>query len=269
MSIDIVAQNAARGLTYPARAEALIATVAACSPDVVVWSEATDKSGETAFPDVPQSLGYLAVRTEYDDEPPHPSQPQFLEVWAKKDIVDKIEPVRLASRTALLAHVRDRQSGVAIGVIGAHFDDRDPHARAAMSKAVVNNFPHKPRLVLAGDVNGMHGRDRRAALLNRPAVQMVARHLPNARGRSLATRLVGMADGAALALLEQAGFHDADPKLRPTMRLGKFAVVGQLDHIMLRQLWATGFRLLNTASDHAGIFARIVAEPPYSAPMLY
>jgi endonuclease/exonuclease/phosphatase family metal-dependent hydrolase len=71
---------------------------------------------------------------------------------------------------------------------------------------------------------------------------------------SLATRLVAMADGGSLAILEKAGLRDADPKHKPTKS------VFPLDHIMVtEQVGVARFEVddMDGISDHRMIFAEL------------
>lgn len=174
------------------------------------------------------------------------------------EVVEHIQPIQLLGRTALRASLKGN-----IDVIGVHLDDRDEDTRCKQTQALLDQVDPDRLTIIAGDFNAIHRDDRRAQLLRAlgPFAGMFPEGEPGtkqskiARLGSLATRLTMMAEGGPLAMMEGAGYHDADSSRRATMGFV------QLDHIMVpRDLSiATVFvQPLRGLSDHAAIGADIL-----------
>lgn len=173
--------------------------------------------------------------------------------------------VRLSTRNAIAAVVE--YGGVRFDITGAHFDDRSEGLRVAQAKSYIGQVSGADVNVLAGDLNSMGADGARAyfvkslgrlaglipedpdELARTNALERVKYKLK--RTQSLVSRMSEMANGATLGTLETAGFHDADPRHRPTH------LAGQLDHIM----YAGGYVMPNfelgakNPSDHRMIKA--------------
>ena len=219
--------------------------------DIVFMPEAFDNTGQPVDPDFAQPLGYAALlSTGYEDAEEHPSGEQY--ILALSRVEARMEVVRLDSRNALKAtfDIEDETASVT----GVHCDDRNELTRMGMVNAYLANRDTSVGSALIGDKNAMHGNDPRARALSHPIVRSTAAALPPGRMRSLATRLTDMATGDVMRTLEEAGFQDADPRHRPTMLLGGFAVV-QLDHFMYdERLQVHSFQVERLrGSDHLAV----------------
>jgi hypothetical protein len=140
-------------------------------------------------------------------------------------------------------------------LIGSHFDDRDPAARRAMARAAIAQAD-----MVIGDLNDMWADDGRARFLRSAPMRAAAHLIPNRlHVGSLASRLVGMAQGAAMREFQSYGFVDADPAHEPTMTMAGVPMV-QLDHLMYdpRLIGAKYFVTHRVnGTDHLGISAII------------
>ncbi len=251
--LQVAAWNVARGLSDPQRAPEIIQGIEALDADVVILSESHDKERTEVDSDFASRLGYSSLTVAYQDTVPHSSDEQYLTALVRNNNA-RMEPVRLGTRTGIT--VLGATPDTPLSIIGAHFDDRREYFRRGMAQSAIDE--HKPD-VLLGDLNSMHGEDHKAQILHHPVVRGLSRALPHARMRSLATRLVEMADGGTMRMLHEAGMADADPAHTPTMRMLGRAVV-QLDHILYREqdVFAQQFDVhrLN-GSDHYAIAATV------------
>lgn len=174
------------------------------------------------------------------------------------DVVERIEAIRLVGRTALRASLKG-----GIDVIGLHLDDRREDMRRQQTQALLDQLDPERLTVISGDLNSMYRDDWRAQVLRSmgPIAQCLPQGEPGekqskmARFGSLAARLTRMAEGGPLAMMEYAGYKDADPERRATMGFV------QLDHIMVPSCLATvafSVRSMRGLSDHRAIAAELV-----------
>ncbi len=229
MSLKIASWNVARKLSDPKRHQKIQAGLEVLDADVVVLSEAFDKTGRPVNLKFARESGYHMAVTEYGDADEHPSQKQWLCLLSRKAIGSSV--IRLASRNALRATVTADESGRKVEVIGSHFDDRSERLRRAMGRSLLEQIDLSEPTIVAGDLNTMPGDRFNARLLGSGPARLAARMAPHPRIKSLGGRLNEMASGETLELLTTAGLADADPRHRSTMTVGGLAVA-QLDHIL-------------------------------------
>lgn len=147
-------------------------------------------------------------------------------------------------------------------MIGVHLDDRKETTRVEQTQALLAQIdPNKPTVIM-GDMNSMHRDDPRAIALRMatPVVELLPQGEPGkpqskiARVGSLATRLTGMAEGGPIAVLEEAGYRDADAKRQATKSFV------QLDHIMVPEWMVTEdfvVQPMKGLSDHSAVFVTV------------
>lgn len=251
MGIELATWNIAGGLNDERRSAVILDEIEKIGADVLVINEVQRSSRELADLDVVRKLGYTPFLVEYGDAEPHPSGEQYLAVLSRLPDA-RCDLVRLGTRNALRMPVTIE--GERVDITGAHFDDRNDETRIVMAEAFIDGISPENPNIFAGDMNNMHADDVRARMLANGVFRWFASKIPDKRIRSLATRSSYMAEGGALAVLEDNGFSDADPRHQATMKLGGFAVLN-LDHIMHDERIAIeNFQVLDVkGSDHNAI----------------
>ncbi|MDB5167027.1 MAG: hypothetical protein JWN26_172 [Candidatus Saccharibacteria bacterium] len=166
--------------------------------------------------------------------------------------------MQAGTRRGFLACVHDSESGRNITVGGIHLDDRNEDER-------LKQITELPDLdVLIGDLNAMHRSAPIASILRllKPVTEQFQEVNTDfkittkrtERFKSLAQRLVRMADGRTLKILaNEHGLFDIDPRKRSTIHN-----VAQIDHIVTRNvIHANNYKVHRDLklSDHVPISA--------------
>lgn len=264
--MKIAAWNTARGLSDPERFGTIWEGIEQLDADVVVISESLDRTGVPAEAHFARELGYQEYTVEYQDQEPHPSRQQYLTVLTR--IACDRSVMRFATRNGIHVSTSSAGTGQRLDILAVHGDDRDENRRLAMYHAALNEADKiqrssvassmSPDVVIAGDLNSMPAHTLTANVLRSAPVRGLARVLPHARLRSLATRTTQMARGEALGLLEDHGFRNANQMALPTMVRSGLALT--LDHILHRgQGGVVDFAVHNLpGSDHRAISGVVV-----------
>jgi endonuclease/exonuclease/phosphatase family metal-dependent hydrolase len=179
------------------------------------------------------------------------------------------EKIRLGNlRNAVVAHIKDPESGEILRIIGIHLDDRSELLRLQQIPDLIQhiNTTHEPTIIM-GDFNAMHGGDMvPAKLLQSFPLRVAAKYVLS----DLALRAVDMAKGDTLSqLLGETGLRDADPRHRPTSTpilrgqewLPSIRLM-QIEHILLSpRLSASDFHISpDGGADHRAISAMITLD---------
>lgn len=233
MQVTVGALNVARGLSDPARREALEEGIEALETDIFFISEAFDY--KTYDPQVPrqvaQRLGCAALCVAYEDAEEHPSTEQYLMTLAGCSLPAGLDArpkaVRLGTRNAIEMNLRMRDDFSTRKLLFSHFDDRSEEHRKPMAEAAAKYEPLFNPVALMGDLNATHGDDFFPSLLRSFPVRTLARLAPIKRVQSLGSRLVEMAKGETMQILEKAGFSEVDDLHQPTKSFV------QLDHLLI------------------------------------
>lgn len=261
--MKVAAWNVARGLSDPARFETVAEGVRELDADIVVVSEAFDRSGQAVRPDYAEALGYRAFEIGYDDAEAHPSGQQYLAVMSR--VACSAAGVRLGCRNGLAVSAGIGRTGRRLELYAVHADDRDESKRLLMARTLLtaaNDVQYGslgsdivPDVVIAGDLNNMPAGQMTARLLRSSPARTLAGMIPHQRYRSLAVRLADMARGEALSELELAGFRNANQMGEATMRQAGLSVT--LDHILQRGPGAASDFVVHDipGSDHRAISA--------------
>lgn len=260
MNVNILAWNVADGLTDPNRTKQIQETLLAKEPDIAILSEAR-KEDYTVPREIIndfQHEGYEIFDTLYNDQDERRDR-HGLVVVARPELVDVGDAPTLAGRSALLLAL---DGGTQF--MGAHFVDRTvidsgkrsvggEHQRVAQAQVALKLLGE--RAIIAGDLNAMHGSDKIARRLR--VARGITKLLPSMepgltlqdsklrRIGSQSQRLADMARGDTLAILERAGFQDANSNHAPTM--GKNGIHVQLDYILVR-----GVEIVRPTEVHPG-----------------
>ncbi len=253
MSVKIGAWNVSGALGKPEMAPVVLEMMQRIGADVWVLSEALDINEDLLVREDFERDGFEVQIV--DREITDTRGDKMLVVLNR--LGPKATKLALAHRQGASADISLASDGKAIRVVGAHFDDRREQSRLDMAQAFIdykNANPNVPT-ILAGDINAMHGDDDIAKLLQSRRVRLAAFLIP--MPRNLDGRLVAMADGRTMALLEQADMQDADSLHQPTMHYPIIPGV-QLDHIMHpSEVRATNFEAHATYTNHRAITATI------------
>lgn len=260
MAITVASWNLGEGLSYDTKVKPVLEGIKRIDADIVILPEAHGPGEPAVGPDFAYDLGYNQFKEVNRGRPDMPPESES----------SILVMSRLATRAVILGGVRfhagnvvniavtDPEEGVMIDGVGAHFDDRQEPNRAEMALAIRKLLIDAPRTFVAGDLNAMHANALSARLLRTRPVGFLAEHAPSERVRSLGTRLIGMADGLTMNVLKHAGYSDADPKHRATMRHSGVPF-GQLDHILTTpNLRSSNFRVRRMKGiDHKAISAKL------------
>lgn len=143
-----------------------------------------------------------------------------------------------------------------VRVASVYLNDQNRQIRMAQAEAVASGLRSDMPTALIGDLNEMHGEQRRARLLGSWMARAAFAHI-HWQNDTL-PRLNDMASGEVLAMFKSLGLEDVDSDKRPTMpsKLPLF----QLDHLLInRGLVATDFNVdfRPDLSDHAMISSTI------------
>ncbi|RTK94373.1 hypothetical protein EKI60_03255 [Candidatus Saccharibacteria bacterium] len=262
MSLRITAFNALNAFGDPARSAQAVDMIVELAPDIAVFGEAYDLEPDPTVTaqtvehatDAFLRAGYEVAHTPYDDADHYGMLHGIMAVSRLPWIV---ETVPVEQRNSLDITTSDPETGRQVQLLGVHFDHKSEARRLRQAEQAVaaRRDPLEP-FVIVGDMNTLHRRDWRAAMLRTRMVRMGANIVPTARWRGYAKDLCGMSEGTALAHIESAGLQDADPAFEPTM-MARLPLV-QLDHIMISdQLSATSFERhgYSPLSDHRAISA--------------
>lgn len=239
-------------------------------PAVAVFPEALPENGlqeETAR--AVANAGYDLSWTNYDDNDGRGDR-HALAVIVKPELLVAATTMRAVGRTSLLLQLTGDTS-----FLGVHLDDRSEVRRSLQAERLVlinrRRDPRaaalQPSAIVAGDLNAMHRKGGWAPVLR--AVEPLAYLLPSKnpdekytkleRLGSKSQRLTAMADGSTMDVFAAAGFTDADPHHRITMKQGPIGA--QLDHIMYRGNVAvvdsTVVETMGDLSDHSLIHATL------------
>jgi endonuclease/exonuclease/phosphatase family metal-dependent hydrolase len=232
--IKLASWNVARRLSDPGRdkADAILRGIEQLDADVLVLSEAAAMSGRQVCNAAIRfgELGYrIAGMIEYQDQVPHPSERQYLQVLTRLGAV-AVKDITLATRQAAEITISGRPNQRAMRGIGWHQDDRSEQLRHGISVAALREDPD----FLIGDANTHDPRTLRARMFRSKPGQILANHIPHARYRSLAQRNVGMAQGNSYATLtEWGGFVTANPKHIATKTVAGVPF-SEVDHFLYR-----------------------------------
>lgn len=213
--------------------------------------------------------GYKGIITDYS---PFSSErnAHYLSLWTRVGYFEG----------DITAYGRRNTVRVAIPEVGArvhglHLDDRYPLERQRTVRELIATETHPDTALYAsiimGDINEMYRHDSKGRIprllgkaVNRFEVDFYDRTKRFQRVAGKVIRTCRMAGGEALELFEQAGYHDADPTMQPT--IGRRGIAFQLDHILGSKDVAfedfTVHDVRNVAgrplSDHVPITARAV-----------
>jgi endonuclease/exonuclease/phosphatase family metal-dependent hydrolase len=253
----IAAWNIAGGLSKPEKESKIKDGIAKLNADIVILSEAFDKSGVSVDLDYATNLGYQEYKTEYQDKEPHRSERQFVVALSRVAVETSI--LHLATRNVI--SLTTDNDGEPLQIIGAHFDDRNETFRQGMAKSFIEQVDLSKPTVLAGDLNSMHKDNNRAVFFSNPLFRVVGHYMPIARPRSLMTRLSEMADGGTQAILTDAGLEESDSKQQPTMLFMGIGIA-QLDHVLhTSDVVGSNFQTHHLdGSDHKAISVDIVTS---------
>ena len=273
MSVRVMSWNTLNAFSDPERADRAVYSVVSERPDVAVFPEAYDaqapdcqallKKVERRFSDA----GYRVSHVPYDDPEHYEYEHGFMAICRMPGIA---EVVRNELRNSVQVTTSDPTTNKRLTVLGVHLDHFSEERRQSqVEELLLHHVPDGP-VVVAGDMNAMHGDDKRAQILRSPFTRRVAARLPDiGRLRNDAVSLAGMADGGTLKMLERADLRDADPLHHLTMK-SRLPLV-QLDHIFVsEEVQVDGFWIMkhNPISDHRGIIAQLtVASSRYPGGM--
>lgn len=223
MSLRIGTWNTAGGFGNEATAESLFAHTRQLDADVLVIPEAFSPDGpflaEAAF----EAEGYRSMAIDRD---PHDDRSgRMLLMLSRIDYAGGFIP--LGERFGLHMFLPSSE----LSIVGVHLDDRSEAARqASVADYLDATGVFSEQRLLVGDLNAMHRDDAVAKLLRRSVLKRAVELVPSDRGRDVADRLIGMADGGTIELLESNGLQDADGQWRKTFTPGGLPIA-QLDHI--------------------------------------
>lgn len=250
--------------------------------DVVVINEAfstDDSTPEGLKDDVLARVNNFADKMNYDfiGYIPHqesgsrglkesvPGERTYMMVLGR-EVIKSTNLLRLYNRNAYELDIVDKQTGINIQGIAAHFDDRNEFFRQKTMIDLMSNLdpsPSRPNLLL-GDFNAMPGNTRAAQLLRTKTARFIANHSFTERMSTITNRSIEMANGSIMRKLSDIGFKDADLFHHSTYKLGKISF-GQLDHILVAKpnIVAGSFEINNfSGSDHKAISAIIHTNLP-------
>lgn len=216
--------------------------------DVIAIAEASERRDGLVSKLI--GLGLAAAGVAYEDIDGRKDTHWFV-MAGKYELITRLERVDMGNRQVMKAVLT-----TGIDVIGVHFDDRRESTRRTQVQTVLAEHINPERLtVIGGDMNALPARDWRAKGLRAltPFAEMLPQGEPGmpqsklARIGSLAARLVHMAEGGPLDLLEAAGYRDVDPKRHATRGFAP------IDHIYIpEELDAAAFAVcsMRGISDH-------------------
>lgn len=248
--------------------EAVYGRVLAEGADVFVGPEGLrdDEEIASATKQAFDDRGYHLAVVPYGDER-EGKDGHKLAVAVKKDrLRGKPRVIDMLGRAALVVTLEDGTEEGTV-VVAAHPTDLDEATRLDQIEALLgaNELKYKPRIILAGDLNGTHRRGvvpfmlRSTLSVTRrwkkiaPTREAVGKFSPG-RFRSLAQRLAEMAIGTTVAKAEAKGLTDAARRRRATKRFVRWLPLGvQIDHIMskgMRVRTPTTVKRMRGLSDH-------------------
>lgn len=257
MKTTLYAHNCKEGLAIPGNSKPILNAAFSTDADTLIFPDAyslrqaAHGSRREVWEETQATLmaeGYASEDVEYGDG-----------WWHDRHIVvaSRVggavpQRARYGTRSTVETQLPISDSSDTVRVCGWHGSDESTELRLAAMRDFLLTVKEDQPTVVAGDANELHGSSFGARVLRTPGFLWAAGVLPSARARSLATRLVGMAGGESVALLEQHGFVDADRHRRPTM--GLF----QLDRFMVRTAGRAGVIGVKrghrmAASDHRPI----------------
>jgi endonuclease/exonuclease/phosphatase family metal-dependent hydrolase len=280
MSLKIASWNVEgrlRGYVTSGRGSAagIIAQIAKLEADIIVLPEAYLDSPASGVDTRLKSMGYEIHDIAYghDDRDwslEYMGGMPYLRVLSRIPILNVQKSTWANARNLLTFTACDPATGRAILFLATHLDDRSEALRVRQIDDII---PYIKKMamptVMLGDFNAMWATPR-SKLLGSRATRLVARSVPHARVRDIATRLTDMATGSVLARLKaEAGLRDADSKKRPTTtpKMRELAFMPsvrlvQIDHILVSaDITATNFKVhRDGGSDHRAISAEITTR---------
>lgn len=194
----------------------------------------------------------------------------YLRVLSRVPISNVQKSAWANARNLLTFIANDPATGKSALFLATHLDDRSEVLRTRQIDDIVpyikkENMP----TVMLGDFNAMWATPR-ARLLGSQVMRFVARRMPHARIRDIATRLTDMATGNVLKrLMVETGLRDADSRKRPTttpkMREIPFMPsirLVQIDHILVSPTIEVKNHTVypDGGSDHRAISAEITIK---------
>ncbi len=236
----VAAWNVAKGLG-DSRAEHIFEGINRLDAQVIFLSEAyltdyrvTNEEILDKVKNLAKINGYKMYETGYDDEglENDPKRSNQHGVVLGRQALKGATVLRLGSRNAFQLSIFDEKSQSEIQAVAAHFSDKNESSRNGMANALISQLDLDKPTLLLGDLNSMYRGSVPAKLLNSYFGKMgniVSKIHP--RTNSLAERLIGMADGSTMNILQQAGFKDGDQLNDSTFKFAGLSF-GQLDHIM-------------------------------------
>lgn len=255
--LEVVAWNLRDGVNRPEVYEAIVSA----EFDIGIFPEALaeDERVETDAGNTFAKAGYDGYLQAYDDDDGRLDRHNLL-VLARPELVVHADAVRLAGRSAIFLTLH---GGTQVAAL--HLDNRTEKRRLAQAQAATEKIG--ATAIMAGDFNSMYPTDAIAHILRAmtpiaeilPAREPGRRMTPVHRIGSRAQWLTEMASGATMLHCAKAGFRDADPSNKPTIKSGLVAV--QLDHVIYRGrvtvLEPTVVESGKGLSDHSRIRAKL------------
>lgn len=296
-TVSVLAYNVSDALSNGQKMPALLDQVTIHQPSVAVFSEAYKaETGilDDAFEDF-DMLGYLPMRIDQEAVDDRPDA-HGLVVIARRELLDKLGPVKLADRYALLARMVTPETNEPFTFIGHHGNDKNDELRTADVQSLIdhilrlkmteNGSPTVVRpTIYAGDHNTMPRKGILPAVLRAagPFVDALPSVPPNPAEKQpwlkkkagLAQRLSRMAIGEPLEMLRAVGLEDIDTTNEPTMR--KMGLAVKIDHILAsRHFEVVGHQVLRgitvdgdvngeRLSDHDAILGTLHLSRPASS----
>ena len=273
MAVEVATWNIARGLSEEHSRFTQIVEGLKGLGDIIALPEAYAEGANVSPELIADRLGQLATfasvygyeitDTAYQDA--DPTRPDVAEGFEQhivllhgKGLYSRVKPTRLGTRNALEFLFREAPNKPEIRGVAVHLDDRSEALRRGMVDEVFRILGVNQPTLLMGDLNAMHGDSWSARLLRTAPAGFLAEHLPGARGKWLASRLIEMADGGTMNRLTGAGLRDADVLGQATYKF-RGIPFGQLDHIMTAgEVVVRNFSAKNLpGSDHKAVSAKL------------
>lgn len=273
-SIRVGAWNLRGALSDSDRAESVVDTIPSLGAHIVAlpdsWHEDSKKSepttrrlliDDTTF----RKIGYTPLHSIYCDGRADDNYARYgftTLVHHTIDVIDH-EILPLGERPADLLHIQ--LGNHTLNVISLYLDDRSEAIRLKQTNDLLDctdEYRDHPT-VLMGDFNAMHAESSIAQTLQKPLSRATIGRLPllNRTG----PRLVEMASGKTLQILQDAGFRDIESQQTPTMPA--LLPLFQLDHILISDGNDTSLTATPTTrmrrlylSDHLAIASTIHVE---------
>ncbi len=259
--------------------EQIVHGISQLDADIVLLPEAYDTglSIDSGIEANLRDMKYTVYDSAYEEGGPKRRNPAVssphLRLLSRLPI-ESIQTVRLGElRNAMIIIAHDPDTHIQLRIIGIHLDDRSEAFRVKQLDDLVPiiNGSSVPTIML-GDYNAMHGSTKRAHFIRSWPIRWLAHYfLPTTDLRDIAQRMVAMASGITMSILEsETDLRDIDlrhratatPKMRGHTWLPSVRLI-DIDHMMVSsQVTVNDFIVAehDGGSDHRSICATLSFE---------